>query len=122
MSAIRGWRAASATISSRSAANARVEVLANAIGDTRDHCAFHVAGGPQLGGQRQDPRQILCHDRRDDGFLVVEVVVDVAGAHAGSLGDLRDARAVKSMAAEAIGRRGEDLRSTHSERWARREG
>ena len=46
--------------------------------------------------------QVLRHDRRDDGFLVVEIVIDVAGAHAGGLRDLRDAGAVEAVLAETL--------------------
>ena len=45
----------------------------------------------------------------DNGVLVLEVVVDVADAHARSLGELGHTRAVKSIVTEQLGGRGQYL-------------
>nr|GEU28366.1 hypothetical protein [Tanacetum cinerariifolium] len=47
--------------------------------------------------------------RHDDGVLAVEVIVDMAGAHAGLLGNLRHAGAVEAAARKANGRRFQHL-------------
>ena len=62
-----------------------------------------------LSFRRHAGRQSRAHDRADDRFLVLEVVIDVAGAHAGDLRDLRDAGAMKAVLAKALRRGGEDL-------------
>src|SRR3546814_9857751 len=41
--------------------------------------------------------------RLDDGVLVREVVIDVADAHAGDLGNLRHAAAMEATTLEAVG-------------------
>ena len=53
-------------------------------------------------GDGQQVEQVAFDDRRDDRFLVLEVVVDVADAHAGGFRDLRHAGAVEALAAGSI--------------------
>ena len=89
-----------------------VELIEHAFGRALDQRIAHVAGDAQLGGQGQQGLEILRDDRADDRFLVLEIVVDMTGAHAGDLRDLCDARAMKAVLAKALCGGGEDLLAT----------
>ena len=88
-----------------------IEVLMHAFSRALRHGLLDVLGGAQFRGHGEQAAEILFDNRGDDRLLVVEVVIDVSGAHAGLTADLRNAGAVEAMAAETVARSAEDLRT-----------
>lgn len=87
----------------------RVEMIGHAGAGAFDEAAAQVAGCAQFSAQSLQDFEIPGDDGRNDRFLVGEVVVDVAGAHAGQCGNLVDAGGMKAMLAKALRCRAQDL-------------